>query len=79
LLSGKSVGLNTLKPLDICILLGSPPNGAMAESLPQGATLQRDGLLLERLSRSKIGATAQVSKWHITSILGSIGMAAIEG
>jgi hypothetical protein len=51
----------------------------MAESLPQGATLQRDGLLLERLSTSKTGATAQVSKWHITSILGLIGMAAIEG
>src|SRR5262249_28137739 len=48
LLSGKSVGLNTLEPLDICILLASQPNGAMAGSLPQGATLQRDGLLLER-------------------------------
>ena len=28
--SGKSVGLNTLDPLDICILLGSSPNGAIA-------------------------------------------------
>src|SRR5262245_5661232 len=52
LLSGKSVGLNTLEPLDICILLGSPPNGAMAGSLPQGATPQRDGLLLEGLRQA---------------------------
>jgi hypothetical protein len=63
LLSGKSVGLNTLEPLGICILLSSPPNRAMVGSLPQGATLERDGFLLKRLSTSKTAATAQVAKW----------------
>jgi len=46
LLSGKSVGLNTLEPIDIFLLLRSPPNGTMVGSFPQGATLERDARLV---------------------------------